>query len=151
MVTTFETEEVFNFFKLNQKGFATLEVILMITVLGILASTAVPRFTGITTSANTARIQADLKTLDNAIAIYEMENGKAPSNLSDLSSYVQDIDDLKPPKGKMYVEGKEENIPESYGITTKDSVTRAVIGTTITSNNVTKNSSSSSSSSSSGS
>ena len=52
---------------MNQRGFATLEVILMVMVIGILASIAVPRFSNVTASANTAKIQADLATIDTAI------------------------------------------------------------------------------------
>ena len=85
---------------MNQKGFATLEVILMIVIIGILATVAIPRFGDMTTKANTAKIQADLSTLDNAIEIYFMENGDYPDELSDLSNYVKDVTNLKPPVGK---------------------------------------------------
>ena len=54
---------------MNQRGFATLEVILMVMVIGILASIAVPRFNAVTTAANTAKIQADLSTIDTATDI----------------------------------------------------------------------------------
>ena len=43
---------------MNQRGFATLEVILMVVIIGILATVAVPRFTDVTTKANTAKIQS---------------------------------------------------------------------------------------------
>ena len=92
---------------MNQKGFATLEVILMVTVIGILAAVAVPRFTDVTAKANTAKIQADLSTLDSAIAIYYMEKGVYPSQLSDLKDYVQDIGNLKPPTGTACVGSSE--------------------------------------------
>ena len=92
---------------MNQKGFATLEVILMVTVIGILAAVAVPRFTDVTAKANTAKIQADLSTLDSAIAIYYMEKGVYPSQLSDLKDYVQDIGNLKPPTGNAFVGSSE--------------------------------------------
>ena len=62
---------------MGQKGFATLEVILMVMVIGILASIAVPRFANIGAKANTAKIQADLSTIDTAIAVYEMEQSTA--------------------------------------------------------------------------
>ena len=89
---------------MNQKGFATLEVILMIVVIGILATVAVPRFTDMTTKANTAKIQSDLATLDNAIAIYYMDKGSYPSSIKDdLKNYIKDVDNLKPPTGKAYV------------------------------------------------
>lgn len=84
---------------MNQKGFATLEVILMVTVIGILAAVAVPRFTDMTAKANTAKIQADLSTLDSAIAIYYMEKGTYPSGLADLDDYVTDAANVKPPTG----------------------------------------------------
>ena len=96
---------------MNQRGFATLEVILMVMVIGILASIAVPRFNSITTSANTAKIQSDLATIDTAIAIYQMEKGysEAPS-MSNLSDYLQDAANIKPPTGKAYINGTAENI-----------------------------------------
>ncbi len=90
---------------MNQRGFATLEVILMVMVIAILASIAVPRFTAVTTAANTAKIQSDLATIDTAIAIYAMENGKDPSQLSDLEKYLQDYSNVKPPSGKAYIDG----------------------------------------------
>ena len=103
---------------MNQKGFATLEIILVVMVIGILASIAVPRFTDITTKANTAKIQSDLTTLDTAISIYFMENGNYPTGLSQLSSYVRDIENLKPPTGAAYINGTETQITgTAYAIT----------------------------------
>ena len=103
-----------------QKGFATLEVILMIMVIGILASIAVPRFTSVTTSANTAKIQSDLATIDTAIAIYYMEKGTYPTTFpTDLEDYLQDADKIKPPTGKAYINGTATEIKEtSYSFKT---------------------------------
>ena len=115
---------------MNQKGFATLEVILMIVIIGILATVAIPRFGDMTTKANTAKIQADLSTLDNAIEIYFMENGDYPDELSDLSNYVKDVTNLKPPVGKAKLKAGGEVTTTSssvYEIETKDSQTRAVL------------------------
>ena len=94
---------------MRQKGFATLEVILMVMVIGILASIAVPRFTSVTTAANTAKIQSDLSTIDTAISIYYMEHGNYPTALTQLSDYINGVDSsnvtLKPPTGKCYRDG----------------------------------------------
>ena len=120
---------------MNQKGFATLEVILMITVIGILAAVAVPRFTDVTAKANTAKIQADLSTLDSAIAIYYMEKGEYPKSKDDLKNYVQDIDSVEPPTGKVFIKGNDtaQDMPaSSYTIDSTDG--RAKLGTyTVTS------------------
>ena len=109
---------------MNQRGFATLEVILMVMVIGILASIAVPRFTSVTTSANTAKIQSDLSTIDTAIAIYTMEKGttSAPTLGADgtLKDYIQDIANVKPPTGKAYINGTATSIKATdYIITNK--------------------------------
>ncbi|MBR4643476.1 MAG: type II secretion system protein [Selenomonadaceae bacterium] len=109
---------------MNQRGFATLEVILMIMVIGILASIAVPRFTAVTTAANTAKIQSDLTTIDTAIAIYIMEKGTPTTapQMSDLSDYLQDPDNIKPPTGKAYVNGTATDISATtYSITKQES------------------------------
>ena len=117
---------------MSQKGFATLEVILMITVIGILAAVAVPRFTDMTAKANTAKVQADLSTLDSAIAIYQMEKGNSPAQLSDLSDYVQDIGNVEPPTGKVFIKGQDaaQDMPAAvYSIgTDSNSNTRAMLG-----------------------
>lgn len=117
---------------MRQKGFATLEVILMVMVIGILASIAVPRFTSVTTAANTAKIQADLSTIDTAIAVYYMEQGSYPTQLNQLSDYLRGADgNLKPPSGQCYFDGSTTatNVPATdYTITTVDNETRAVCG-----------------------
>ena len=95
---------------MNQRGFATLEVILMVMVIGILASIAVPRFTSVTTAANTAKIQSDLSTIDTAISIYYMKEGTYPKNVSDLSEYLKDVDNVKPPTGEAYINGTATKI-----------------------------------------
>ena len=104
---------------MRQKGFATLEIILMVMVIGILASIAVPRFTTVTTAANTAKIQSDLTTIDTAIAIYVMEKGTTtPPSMDNLGDYIQDIKNLKPPTGKAYVNGTETTIKNTtYDVT----------------------------------
>ena len=114
---------------MNQRGFATLEVILMVMVIGILASIAVPRFTAVTTAANTSKIQADLSTIDTAIAIYILEKGTSPAPTIDtVKTYLQDGGNVKPPTGKCYIGGEEKDISETnYGVTLKGTEYRATL------------------------
>ena len=83
-----------------QAGFSLLGMLVAVMIVGIMASLAVPRFVSTMTTANTAKIQSDLTTLDAAIAVYQLENGKSPGKISDLGEYVSDIGKLKPPAGK---------------------------------------------------
>ena len=94
---------------MRQKGFATLEVILMVVVIGILASIAVPRFSEVSAKANTAKIQADLSTIDTAIAVYQLEKGEDPDNIAALvtAGYLQDTP--KPPQGYAYINGAKSS------------------------------------------
>ena len=108
---------------MRQKGFATLEVILMVVVIGILASIAVPRFSEVSAKANTAKIQADLSTIDTAIAVYQLEKGEDPSGIADLvtAGYLQA--EPKPPKGYAYVNGEkstEKFSAENYTFVAKN-------------------------------
>ena len=121
---------------MNQRGFATLEVILMVMVIGILASIAVPRFTSVTTAANTAKIQSDLATINTAIAVYQLEHGKYPDaaeNIDALSEYIQGAKNLNPPSGYAYIkEGNNE--PTATSISGKYKIV-AVSSSTTGSNN----------------
>ncbi len=125
---------------MNQRGFATLEVILMVMVIGILASIAIPRFTNVTAAANTAKIQSDLATINTAIAIYQMEHGSYPKTsdkISVLSEYIQGVNNLKPPSGSAYIKGTSgeptaTTISGDYGFAEVNSTTgevEAALGT----------------------
>lgn len=84
----------------GQAGFSLLGILIAVAILGILATIAVPKFNSTIAMANTSKVQADLTTLDSAIAIYETQTGRWPDQLEDLSEYVSDLDKLKPPQGE---------------------------------------------------
>ena len=109
---------------MNQRGFATLEVILMVIVIGILASIAIPRFTDITMKANVAKIQADLSTIDTAISIAIMDSktitaGKVSAN-AELANYLNDYNKIKPPTGTVYVKSGTSSTSTSVVISATD-------------------------------
>lgn len=75
-----------NFLLRARRGFTLLEMMIVISLIGILAAVAVPSFVDVTNEAKIARIQADLSTIGSAVEIYNAKNGKYPSNISDLVS-----------------------------------------------------------------
>ena len=106
---------------MNQKGFATLEVILMVVVIGILASIAVPRFTDIAAKANTAKVQADLSTLDNASQVYHMDKGEyADIATLKTAGYINAAPTA--PEGSIYLgsSGATKITSAAYGIDSSD-------------------------------
>lgn len=84
----------------NEAGFSMLELIIYISIVGIILAVAVPKYNNAIAMANTARIQADLQTIDGAIMMYYTETGQYPSVLGDLEDYVKNASDIRPPKGK---------------------------------------------------
>ena len=63
-----------NFIK-NRKGFTLVELVVVIAILGILAGLAIPRFMSATETARGARIIADMRTLESAETLYNVEKG----------------------------------------------------------------------------
>lgn len=96
-----------NFFK-NQRGFSLMELLIVMSIIGVISVIAIPKFTGTITVANTTKIQADLRTLNSSIALYYAQKGKYPQNIkTDLANYIVDVSNLKPPTGSFYL--KDQN------------------------------------------
>ncbi len=74
--------------RLNKKGFTLVELIVVIAVLGILATVAVPRLGGITSDAKKAADDANIKMIQNAVELYHAENGELPDDETKMSALV---------------------------------------------------------------
>ena len=58
----------------GQKGFTLIELIIVIAILGILATVAIPNFIGIRKSAGDAVAKANAQTLATAVNLYNIAN-----------------------------------------------------------------------------
>lgn len=74
-------------------GFTLLELIVVMSIIAILATLAVPRFTAAIRSAREAVLREDLHVMRAAIDSYTMDKQKAPQSLDDLvqSGYLRSI------------------------------------------------------------
>ncbi|HEU5351680.1 MAG TPA: type II secretion system protein [Terracidiphilus sp.] len=74
-------------------GFTLLELIVVMSIIAILATLAVPRFAASMRSAREAVLREDLHVMRAAIDSYTMDKQKAPQSLDDLvqSGYLRAI------------------------------------------------------------
>lgn len=72
----------------NKKGFTLVELIIVIAILGILTAIAVPKFSGFTTKAKTGADTANIKTIQNAVHVYEAEKGEYPDTATEMNDLI---------------------------------------------------------------
>ena len=71
----------------TQSGFTLIELMIVMAIIGILITMAIPSFVGAIKHAREAALKEDLQTLRTAIDTYTMDKQKGPQSLDDL---VQD-------------------------------------------------------------
>ena len=67
---------------MTRNGFTMLELVVVITVVGILAAMVVPRFAGAQDESSVAATAADLHKIAQALSMYQGTNGLFPPNAS---------------------------------------------------------------------
>ncbi|MDY6862287.1 MAG: prepilin-type N-terminal cleavage/methylation domain-containing protein [Thermodesulfobacteriota bacterium] len=77
----------------NHKGFTLIELMIVITIVGILANLAVPMYKTATTRAKEAVLKEDLYNFRQVIDQYYVDNGEYPEAISTLvdSGYLRCI------------------------------------------------------------
>lgn len=78
--------------KKKMQGFTLIELVIVIAILGILAGIGIPRFLNATATARGARIVADLRTIESAVAVYNVKTGKIPFSVAVTNPYLSTDD-----------------------------------------------------------
>ena len=72
----------------KQKGFTLLEVMVVIVILGILASLVVPNLLGNKEKADQQKAVSDIVALENALDMYKLDNSVYPTTEQGLEALI---------------------------------------------------------------
>jgi general secretion pathway protein G len=84
---------------LDNRGFTLVELIIVMAIIGILATMAVPAYHDLSLKAKNASAKADIRTLDQAINAYFIDQNKNPGQLSDIGTQAN----IKDPWNRSYM------------------------------------------------
>jgi prepilin-type N-terminal cleavage/methylation domain-containing protein len=104
-------------FSKSHRGFTLVEIMIVVAIIALLASIAVPGFLRARKRSQASRIINDLRLIDNAVDMYAIENNKATGNVvavTDWTKYIKSGTNL-------YLTGKDI-LGNLYGSQTVDSL-----------------------------
>jgi prepilin-type N-terminal cleavage/methylation domain-containing protein len=78
----------------NHRGFTLIELMVVVAVIGILATLAVTIFANVQARARLAKAQADLRAVASAVTTYQARLGVLPATLNELTTTVADVSGL---------------------------------------------------------
>ena len=74
--------------KKAKNAFTLIELVIVIAILGILASIAIPRFLDAQATARGSRILADMRTMESALSMYMLDNPVTATGETDAAVLV---------------------------------------------------------------
>lgn len=80
--------------KRNVSGFTLLEIMVVIVILGVLASMVIPNLLGNKEKADRQKVVSDIVALENAMDMYKLDNSRYPTTEQGLDALVEmpDVD-----------------------------------------------------------
>jgi len=73
----------------RQRGFTLIEIMIVVVILGILASIVVPNIMGSPDEARIVKVKQDLRVLEGALNLYKLDNFTYPSTDQGLEALVK--------------------------------------------------------------
>lgn len=104
-------------YRFNHRGFTLVEIMIVVAIIALLASIAVPNFLRARKRSQASKILEDLRQIDNATDEYAMENNKTGGMtpaFTDLKAYLK--------TGTTLYNTGADLFGDSYGPFTVDSV-----------------------------
>ncbi|CAC9552176.1 General secretion pathway protein G [uncultured Gammaproteobacteria bacterium] len=80
----------------KQQGFTLIEILVVVAIIGILASIIVPKLTSKVSYARVQKAHHDIKTLSSTLSLYKLDKFAYPDTNQGLSALVGDYLDKLP-------------------------------------------------------
>lgn len=97
--------------KVKSMGFTLLEVMVVIVILGILASMVVPNLIGSQERANLQKAVSDINALETSLSMYKLDNYDYPTTEQGLESLTTETD-IEPLPRRFPEEGYVKRLPK---------------------------------------
>jgi type IV pilus assembly protein PilA len=81
--------------KRHERGFTLVELMVVVAVIGVLATLAIPLYTNVQARGRLAKAQADSRTLASAISVYGTHMGRIPTALTQLTVVATNAQGLR--------------------------------------------------------
>lgn len=92
---------------MNKKGFTLIEMVFVVSVILIIMLLVIPNVTNKHKIIKEKGCEAQLEVINSQIILYEIEKGKLPSSISDLTSgknpYITQKQAICPNGNKIYI------------------------------------------------
>ncbi len=75
--------------KWGRKGFTLIELMIVIVIIGILATLLIPRIMERPEEARRIKAKMDIKTIESALKLYKIDNGVYPSTEQGLEALIK--------------------------------------------------------------
>ena len=79
-----------NIQKLRRPGFTLIELMIVIVILGLLATTIMPRILNRPEQARRTKAQIDIRNIESALALFKTDTGRFPTTSEGLEALVSD-------------------------------------------------------------
>lgn len=80
----------------ENSGFTLIEIMVVIIILGLLATLVIPNITGYTEKAKREKARADIASLEGALELFKADNGFYPTTEQGLDALI-----IKPSTGRI--------------------------------------------------